>query len=558
MYQHSEILATNFEADLTHLTYLRFIRIQRSNVQCMFGLCSTVSPFCHGSEKWPFGDSTPSSSRALFSTSYGRKASCWWLITVAAATFGAFRAWATSPNKKRDGNWNAENHLWNQKEKLWKLSFFRLHVQFSWCIETPRYYYYCYQGWGTQKMDLLTSPQTVVDYGKLINFCRKKRQWKRALRLLTEVQARQLELNLILASSAISSCEASCEWRQSLSLLHQLGCNKIDANVISFNASISSCEKSAQWQKALVLASSIQQMGTVVTHSALTSSFEKASKWRMALQFLNSCPSKSLEVSLVTYNAATSACEKSGQGRRKSAAWQEALLLMKDVEWKGWQKDAVLYGAVISACQKAGKLREAIALLKEAQMLQLGSVNIYSATISACESSADSRWDLALDLLGEMKFQKFFANVVSYSAAASACAKAGKWSQALALLREAVKTVTPNVILYSAVIFACEKAAKWQHALELWHELEVADLQPDVVIYTSLLGVCARAAASTQALALWETFQLTTWEPNLVTYCSAITACEKRGQARQALEFMQEMEPRLYDFAAAMNEKQWF
>lgn len=47
-----------------------------------------------------------------------------------------------------------------------------------------------------------------------------------------------------------------------------------------------------------------------------------------------------MEASLVTYNAATSACEKAGVRKRKRAEWQQALQLLQEVGERELQKDA--------------------------------------------------------------------------------------------------------------------------------------------------------------------------------------------------------------------------
>eukprot|EP00438_Fugacium_kawagutii_P015561 Skav229987 [mRNA] locus=scaffold1837:98903:101212:+ [translate_table: standard] len=67
-------------------------------------------------------------------------------------------------------------------------------------------------------------------------------------------------------------------------------------------------------------------------------------------------------------------------------------------------------------------------------------------------------------------------NTVSYSAAISACEKAGNWSVMLLLLEEMQlsgcgeglsEQVRPNVVTCSACIAACEKGREWRRALEL-------------------------------------------------------------------------------------------
>ena len=54
-------------------------------------------------------------------------------------------------------------------------------------------------------------------------------------------------------------------------------------------------------------------------------------------------------------------------------------------------------------------------------------------------------------------------NVVSWSAAISACEKGEQWEGALGLLQEMVhQLLTPDVVSWSAAIRACEKGMQWE------------------------------------------------------------------------------------------------
>ena len=53
-------------------------------------------------------------------------------------------------------------------------------------------------------------------------------------------------------------------------------------------------------------------------------------------------------------------------------------------------------------------------------------------------------------------------DVISFSAAISACEKGGRWEQALSLLKEMLDAgVALDVISFSAAMSACEKGGQW-------------------------------------------------------------------------------------------------
>ena len=92
------------------------------------------------------------------------------------------------------------------------------------------------------------------------------------------------------------------------------------------------------------------------------------------------------------------------------------------------------------------------------------------------------QWRRALDLLSEMRLRGQ-PNVVSYSAAISACEKRGKGQQhAIELTREMrERRITPNVVTFSAAISACGQAGQWANALELFDELKASGQPPNVI-----------------------------------------------------------------------------
>ena len=59
-------------------------------------------------------------------------------------------------------------------------------------------------------------------------------------------------------------------------------------------------------------------------------------------------------------------------------------------------------------------------------------------------------------------------NVISYSAAISACEKGGQWQQtSLLLVDMGMAGVSLDVVSLIAAMSACEKGGQWQHALSL-------------------------------------------------------------------------------------------
>ena len=88
----------------------------------------------------------------------------------------------------------------------------------------------------------------------------------------------------------------------------------------------------------------------------------------------------------------------------------------------------------------------------------------------------------------EIKHRGIEPDVITYSAAISACEKGGQWKHALRVLEEMRSSGTkPTVISYSAAISACEKGGQWERALELLEEMKSTGVEPDVISYNGVL-----------------------------------------------------------------------
>ena len=89
-------------------------------------------------------------------------------------------------------------------------------------------------------------------------------------------------------------------------------------------------------------------------------------------------------------------------------------------------------------------------------------------------------------------------NVISCSAAISACEKGGEWEQALSLLSSMPGVqVMPIVISCNAAISACEKGDEWKQALSLLSAMDKKHIAPDKSSYRG--GSSARRQRTSRA-----------------------------------------------------------
>jgi pentatricopeptide repeat domain-containing protein 1 len=98
----------------------------------------------------------------------------------------------------------------------------------------------------------------VIHYNLGISACAQARNWKKALQLLEEMQAKGVEPNVITYNATISACEKARNWAKALQLLEEMQAKGVEPNVITYSATISACGKGGQWEKALQLLEEMQ------------------------------------------------------------------------------------------------------------------------------------------------------------------------------------------------------------------------------------------------------------------------------------------------------------
>eukprot|EP00435_Cladocopium_sp_Y103_P027638 s3428_g6.t2 len=404
--------------------------------------------------------------------------------------------------------------------------------------------------WYLQPMAQEPRCPTSSSYVSAIGSCGQRKEWQEALHLLRDFQQRRCRCDVFIYSSAISAC--SHQWQVALALLGELQMRHVEGNVVAYGAAIGACEKNSQWQRAIYLLSTLQEQmqsnpnlapaftfksnlfifGTFmqITYCSALNACARGDEWLLALQIfreaetegdwktalvlMNGLESKELQADVITYNAAVSCCEKSRQ-------WQRALNLLRQLQERRLRCSIISYNAAISACVH---WHLALSLLREVEGICQCTVITFNAAISGCERLERSQisfnaalsacergeqWEVALELLREAQQRQLpgdlisdldevamkshdlskKANVITYSAAISACEKGSQWQRALMLLGEMDKKQVPaNLITYSAAISACGRGEEWQQALQLLAQLTELELRINVMLDGGFAG----------------------------------------------------------------------
>jgi pentatricopeptide repeat domain-containing protein 1 len=135
------------------------------------------------------------------------------------------------------------------------------------------------------------------------------------------------------------------------------------------------------------------------------------------------------------------------------------------------------------------------------------NVVVYSSAISACARADPPDHTLALELLAEAATKELSMNAVGYNAALSACARAGQWEPAIQLLQDMEEQSStnpqvprPDAVTYGTVLAACERGEQWDLVLKYANRLQEQNLALDGLSLTSVLHACQQLGMADEAL----------------------------------------------------------
>ncbi|CAM9754448.1 unnamed protein product [Scytosiphon promiscuus] len=428
-----------------------------------------------------------------------------------------------------------------------------------------------------------------------LNACGRAGQWERCLELLREAREWGTELNEVSYNTAMSACARSYRPKEAVRLLREMPEVGLTPDARSYGAAMRACgsggtsgagpasvvlgllremeeeaglRPTAQHYKYALFACSNEEPPPA---SRSSSSEERRVRvgvggeaWEAAVELLRKMASEGVAADSSCYARAMLACKRAGR-------WQAALDLLREMKATGLTPDGACYDTVISALSlsdDAGQwkvarelLREQASTAKEARAAAAVAPKALKSAITAAggaptPAAAGSRTEVSMSIgEGGGGVEAAFTgaspprwgpgSLVSYNCALTACKKAGRPQEAVALLREMRREGRhPDLISYNTTISACVKGREWQTALAILREMqrtEESGVVPDVYSYGSVITACSTAGKVKLAVAVFDEMREAGVSPDAFTFNSLATAYAKGGRWREALATLAEM-----------------
>ncbi|CAJ1415215.1 unnamed protein product [Effrenium voratum] len=384
---------------------------------------------------------------------------------------------------------------------------------------------------------------------------------RRALAVLEFCTARGVQApDVISFNMAIRAAQG--QWQCALEFLHQLKSNLVQSSQVTLNTVITALER-GRWQRSLlhVAESRTSSLGPdTVTWNSLASAAARATRWPQSLAFAFQ------DADIFGFNTALSALQKAsmwastqgllstmrsagvepdgfststGLAALPAGSWRLAL------RWTEAASDVVAQSAAIAACEARWDV--ALQVFGEMRGARLDLV----AHNSAIAASGRQRWQAPLEMLRDLEDAALQADIYSFGAVIASVADAGCWQLALWLLAR----TGPSTICLNAAVSACEKAGQWQWALELVSSK--ASLR-DTTTFNAAVSSCGRGSNWQMALELLRVMKQEHLQQDVISYHAAIAACDRGGRWQEALAvlavmFLSGLVPGIIGYNAAIS-----
>ncbi|KAG5182022.1 hypothetical protein JKP88DRAFT_245946 [Tribonema minus] len=143
----------------------------------------------------------------------------------------------------------------------------------------------------------------------------------------------------------------------------------------------------------------------------------------------------------------------------------------------------------------------------------------------ATQAGASAPWRRALALLRELEAAGLVPDRVVLNSVMAACAAAGRWQEALRLLKRmgiAGGMLAPDIVSYNTALSACSRARAWDAASRVIVGMRNAGLEPSLITFNTRMAQCQRSGHFSDALVLLDEMRAAGVQPDAVTYTALL------------------------------------
>jgi len=366
----------------------------------------------------------------------------------------------------------------------------------------------------------------VVVMNAALSACAKSGRWQASVELLRKMENDDdIAPNGRSYTTCMHALARKRKWHEALQMLKKMlneGKESVKPTIVTFNVAISACEKAGRWSNALEILELMRASSKKTITCNETSAHKRSDRGQQLGVRTGGMKNHDVEPDVISYNAAISACEKAQKWQEAEKLFQEMLSSASDSV--AVEPNVITYNALLSAYEKGHQWEKALKVL-HSMMLVSSSDKSETPARAECggknETNVGGKKETNVEHVGQ--------RMVIVWPDAGEEENCGQTTSKRKHGRCGLKSVvTPDIISFSAAISACEKANKWEHALKLFEILNQRSICPDAVVFNACISACGNGGKWTEATELYRImtseYHL---EPTAVTYCAVLIACAR-------------------------------
>eukprot|EP00438_Fugacium_kawagutii_P022126 Skav211297 [mRNA] locus=scaffold1746:42363:47543:- [translate_table: standard] len=232
---------------------------------------------------------------------------------------------------------------------------------------------------------------------------------------------------------------------------------------------LSAAAKGACWTLVLEVLQSMLYQGQSCAPASVcevTNACGRGS-WQGAVQMLQEMKKHHVELTVESFGAVSSSCEKAIRKADSKACWRFSLHCLKAVASKSLRASVISFNSVMATLGQVFQWDHSCTLLCRLRQSELEPDDFSINTLAtACEKKF--RWEAAVATLKMCSIQDIEVDVIGTNAVISSCGKNGLWQEASTILMDLhAAGMRAQPISFAATASACEKANLWIHPLQL-------------------------------------------------------------------------------------------
>lgn len=344
-----------------------------------------------------------------------------------------------------------------------------------------------------------------TSYATVIQICSAVQQWKSVIQVFDAMVDARIKPDRECYVTAIRAAEGANNWTKAKQLLQEMQAHNLEPDMEAYYIAARACQRGEEWESTFELLSKMHQKGLAKDNQNWSADQEKLPSG--LVKSSNSWEDKD-GFRISTERIVAISLNHQGGSRASGSRQRSTLTSGRNsggTSFSGTAPTSTSMSRVESpglGGQVVGVITQQFSVPAQAAALAEASLDLWRQQLRALRADG-TKWELALQILEEMRHQGHKPDVASYNSCLSSCQCAEQWDHVLQLYKDMIEDGhKPDKQNYRQAVVACERLGKWSETLDLIKEMRSRGMGGDDETYRMAIRACERGQQWDQAYSL--------------------------------------------------------